>query len=228
MEIPYEEIMKYYHTGKLPPVQTLPVFRREYDDIEQVVGKGYKVLDFGCGRGLVYTKFLQALPYDIEYVGIDIDPSLKGKVPFPLYESLEEFEDTYSPRHFDGLFLLDVLEHLSLKEGYDTLARLNKYIDGDIVLMTPNASCLDYIYNDPQHVTIYPSHWIYGLLKHLGFDKIIMKRGKGLHARREQLARENPNQAEQYKVMNESQRQICASMGLDWYGNLLAIGKRDE
>jgi SAM-dependent methyltransferase len=229
MSIPYSDILADYYAGKSPPIQQYPTFLHEYLEIENVVGDGYKILDYGCGSGNVFIQFLQALPFDIEYVGIDPDPSLKGKVSFPLYSSLEEFlEAGYESRYFDGLFMLDFIEHVPLDEGYRILTTVNKFIDGDIVIMTPNSKALDYVLNDPQHVAIYPAHWLKGLVEHLGFEHVEIKRGKGIHRVREIEYNKDRQKNAQYKEFNDLQEKVCMAMGLDWYGNLLVIGSRDE
>ena len=229
MNIPYSDILADYYAGKSPPIQQYPIFLHEYLEIEGIVGDGYKILDYGCGTGNVYTAFLEALPFDIEYVGIDSDPSLKHKVKFPLYNDLEEFlEQDYEARYFDALFMLDFIEHVPLDVGYDILTTLNRFIDGDIVIMTPNPKAVDYVHNDPQHVALYPAHWLEGLLKHLDFPHVTIKRGKGIHRIREIEYNKDRQKNAKYKEFNELQEKVCMAMGMDWYGNLLAIGSRDE
>jgi 2-polyprenyl-3-methyl-5-hydroxy-6-metoxy-1,4-benzoquinol methylase len=228
MSIPYSEIMKYQYDDKtIKQIWDYPIFTHEYSQILHKFGNGYKILDFGCGKGKIYNEILLPEGHNIEYVGIDSDPSLKGITNFPLY-TLDEFLCAgYKPRHFDGLLMLNVIEHLKMDELYDVLTKLNPYIDGDIFILTTNFKCLDYMFNDPDHVTFYPTYVIYGLLKILGFNKIDIWRGKGLHRIREIQFNQNPKLTHLME-MNEMQKKVCLSLGLDWYGNLFVMGDRDE
>lgn len=228
MSVPYSEIMKYqYDDNAVKQIWDYPVFLHEYAHILHKLGNGYKVLDFGCGMGKIYNEILLPEGNGVEYVGIDSDTSLKGKTNFPIY-TLDEFKNAgFKSRHFDGLFMFNVLEHLKLDELYNIMTTLNPYIDGDIFILTTNYKCFDYMFNDPQHVTFYPTYVIYGLLKHLGFNKVEMWRGKGIHRIRELQFNQNPKLTH-LSEMNEFQKKICLAMGLDWYGNILAIGDRNE
>ena len=111
MNLPYGEILKY--KSDLQPIYNYPVFLHEYPLILSRLGKGYKMLDFGCGNGQIYNQSLLASGLDIEYIGIDNDPSLQDKVNFPLYESLEQLEEAgYGSRYFDGLLMLNFIQQI--------------------------------------------------------------------------------------------------------------------
>lgn len=228
MPIPYSEIYKYqYDPVVAREIYNYPVFLHEYSHILHKFGKGYKILDFGCGRGKIYNEIFLPEGNNMEYIGIDNDPSLKDVVNFPIYTLDGFLEAGFKYRYFDGLLLMNVIEHLTFEELYDTLVKLNPYIDGDIFILTTNSKCLDYMFNDPEHVAFYPPHIIYGLLKHLGFNKIDMWRGKGIHRVRELQLKEHPEKT-YLAEMNDMQKKVCMAMGLDWYGNLLVVGDRDE
>ena len=221
---PYAELMKYRH--KLKPIYEYPTFISEYALIGSKMGKNYKVLDFGCGEGKIYNEYLLPLGLDIEYTGIDPAPYLSSRTNFKIFKDVDEFEEETLPaRYFDGLLILNVLEHLSLDEAYDTLTRLNPYIDGNIFIMTPNPKCFDYMFADPEHKTFYTYEFLYGLLTHLGFENVEIWRGKGLYQIREQHLKANPQQT-YLKEMNEFQHRVCLAMGLDWMANLMVSGSR--
>jgi hypothetical protein len=228
MDIPYSEIMKYqYDEATIKQIYDYPVFMHEYAHILHKLGKGYKLLDFACGQGKIYNQVLLPEGHDIEYIGIDKDPSLKAIVNFPIY-TLDEFLNAgYKSRYFDGLLMFNIWEHLDIEELYDILIKLNPYIDGDIFILTPNSKCLDYLFSDPQHKTFYQPHVIYGLLKHLDFNKIEIFRGNGTYRIRELQYNQNPKLT-YLNEMNEMQKKVCLAMSLDWYGNLLVLGDRDE
>jgi len=223
MKLPYKEIYKYRQG--FPAIYKFPVFAHEFNIIMPHIGNGYRILDFGCGKGKFYNEKLIPEGIEVEYVGIDIDPSLKHVSSFPIYESLDEFEDAgYKHRYFDGLVMLNIAEHLTSQELYETTTRLNPYIDGDIFIMTPNPFCFDYLFSDPEHVAFYDHSFLYGLLKHLGFNRIDIWRGKGIHHHRQILYNRTKN--EDYLRQNKLQQEVCIALGLDWYGNILVIGDR--
>jgi 2-polyprenyl-3-methyl-5-hydroxy-6-metoxy-1,4-benzoquinol methylase len=204
----------------------LGTFMHEYNIIRQHVGDGYKMLDFGCGRGKIYEEYFKPEGMDVEYVGIDIDTSLD--VDFPLFHSVDEFiEADYPKRYFDGLALLDVIEHLPHQEMYEVLEKLNPYIDGDIFIMTPNSKCLDLLFSDAQHKTIYPLDELVNLVKHLGFEIKELRKGKGLFHNRSVALLNEPHREDIQKML-DMQRQVCTAIGLDWYANILLIGGRSE
>jgi len=226
MNIPYGELMKYRGSIEIKPIYDYPVFQHEYAIIQSMIMRNTNILDFGCGTGKVYNEALLPNGYSGLYVGIDNDPTLKTRVNFPLYDSVDEIIENYGLREFDMIFMLNALEHMKVEESYEILTKLNPYIDANILIMTPNSKCFDYMFVDPQHTTFYSHEFLYGLLKHLGFDGIQIWRGKGIYPQREAEFKNN-NGLIHFKEMNEFQRKVCLSMSLDWYGNLLVIGERN-
>lgn len=228
MSTPYKEIMKYHNHPEMKMIYDYPTFVDEYTMISSIVMSETKILDFGCGTGKFYNEKLLPSGFMGEYVGIDPDPSLKSIVNFKLYSSIEEFLDAgYNLRYFDMLIMLNSAEHLSLEELYNALKKLNPYIDGNLIIMTPNSKCLDYLFADPTHITFYAYDVLYGIFKHFSFDEIQIWRGKGIYQIREAALKDDPNQIH-LREMNEFQRRVCLAMGLDWYGNILLIGERSE
>lgn len=226
MSYPYDTITHAKYMTQNVEVGKLKTFTHEFPIIRQSIGNGYKLLDFGCGRGKIYTEYLEPEGLDVEYVGIDIDKSLDVK--FKLFHSVDEFvEAGYPKRYFDGLALLDVIEHLSHEEMFEILEKLNPYIDGDIFIMTPNAKCLDYLFSDSQHKTIYPLNELINLAKYMGFEIRELRRGKGIYHNRAVALLNDPKRKDIKEIM-DMQRQVCTALGLDWYGNILLIGERNS
>jgi len=224
MKIPYNEVLKYRYS--IPPLHKLPVFIDEYAMVLSEIAPTMKILDFGCGAGKIYNDVLVPEGFRGEYIGLDIDDSLDVK--FKLYNDIDKLLEDYDSRYFDVLLMLNIIEHLTLEELFDTLEKLNKLIDGKIIIMTPNPKCFDYMFGDPEHVAFYPHYWLYGILKVFDFEKIKIFRGKGIAQQREAHAKQNPELTAQMKAMNSFQIKVCQAMGLDWYGNLFCIGERSN
>lgn len=225
MNIPYGELMKYRGHPEVKPIYNYPIFTDERVVISQIITKECNILDLGCGRGKYYHETLLPMGFKGEYVGIDPDPSL-GDIGFPVYKSVEEFLDAgYNLRHFDILLMLNLIEHLTPDELYEYVWKLNPYIDANIVIMTPNARCFDYMFVDPQHTRFYAHEFLYGFCKHFGYDRVDMWRGQGYHQMRKDRVAQDPSQRQMIE-MNSMQQQVCLALGLDWYGNLFLIGER--
>jgi len=226
--IPWGEIMKYRNNNELKSIYEYPVFIHEYPIIYSEMKNDYKILDVGCGEGKFYNEWLLPNGFNGIYIGIDIDPTLPSIVNFPLYSSIKEFKKAgFNIRSFDMLLMLNFPEHLGFEEFYSTVKILNPYIDSDFVIMTPNPRCFDYMFDDPQHKTFFAYEPLYGIMKLFDFPNINIWRGKGLYQIREEQFKKN-NNLTHLMEMNEFQRRICIAMGLDWYGNLLVLGERNN
>jgi len=225
MNIPYGELMKYRNHPETAPIYSYPIFTDHRVVIQSIMMKDTNIIDLGCGKGDFYNQVLLPSGYKGEYVGIDPDPSL-GDVGFPVFKSIDEFLDAgYRLAHFDVLMMLNLAEHLTPEELYEYVYKLNPYVDGNIVILTPNAKCFDYMFVDPQHKRFYSHEFLYGFCKHFGFENINMWRGQGYHQIRENVYNQDSTKTD-LMDMNKMQRQVCLAMGLDWYGNLMLIGER--
>lgn len=104
-------------------------FRKTYFEKYFSLDKGSKVLDIGCGSGVM----LQNIKEDIEYYGIDFEPSYisfcekeygnRGK--FSLEKAGEELRKEWENK-FDAINAHGLLHHLSDEEG-ETLLKTAKY-----------------------------------------------------------------------------------------------------
>ena len=226
MEIPYGELMKYHNNPEVAQIYDYPVYSDEFTPLLSILMPNTNILDLGCGNGKFYNQSILPMAYEGEYVGIDNDPTLKNVVNFKIFETVDEVVEAYPPRHFDVLMMYNFAEHVSLEEFYEMVIKLNPLVDANIAILTPNVKCLDYLHNDPQHKSFYPHDFLYGLLKHLDFQNIEIYRGGGYHMLREHHLRAHPEMTH-LEEMNDYQRRVCLSMGLDWYGNILMIGERE-
>lgn len=226
INIPWGELMKYRNSQEVGSIYNYPVFKHEFPLIISEIGNKDKVIDFGCGDSKIYNQALLPSGYEGIFVGIDPDPDLLAVSTFPIYATVQEFkEQNFKVREFDTLLMLNSAEHLSAEELYMTLKELNPYIDGKLIIMTPNPKCFDYLFGDPQHKTFYDYQYLYGLFKHFDFPNIKILRGKGIYQIREEAYKQDQRQTHLME-MNDLQRKVSIAFDLDWYGNLLVIGER--
>jgi SAM-dependent methyltransferase len=99
------------------------------------------VLDLGCGCGRPLSVIKRFHP--IKYVvGLDLLPrSVKHAKRTGLYDDLIVADLRYLPvrnKIFDVVLVLDVIEHLSKKEGNDLLNTLDELSKKETIIHTPN------------------------------------------------------------------------------------------
>ena len=122
-----------------------------------------KLLDIGAG-----DRFVGEICSDkgtiIEYKSMDAD-----KTRHHDYYTLEEISEK-----FNGIMLLDVIEHLSLEEGVKFLHRCSELLEsgGKIFLTVPNNFHPTAFSVDCTHITSYRCHDLGGLLSFLGFEDV--------------------------------------------------------
>ena len=76
-------------------------------DCQDFIRKGSKILDFGCGPGII-TKALQEY-FQAEILGVDVQDTRVADVPFRMYDGLNlPFQD----EEFDITFISYVLHHV--------------------------------------------------------------------------------------------------------------------
>ena len=115
-----------------------PVYMEKMRLVENFLeknGKGKKIIDIGCGEGVLVEKFKNK-NYDI--VGVDFN-----------YESENVFKRSvkntgFEDNSFDIALNLDVLEHISFAEQEDALDEISRIIKpgGTLVLTLPNLAHL--------------------------------------------------------------------------------------
>jgi len=107
----------------------LPLVKRVREVLVAHVDDGARVLEVGAGdRRMGDT--LMASRRNVAYESMDVDPHGEHE-----YRTLEEIQGTY-----DAVFSFEVVEHLSLEEIHEWLARLATLIrpGGHLLLSTPN------------------------------------------------------------------------------------------
>ena len=122
-----------------------------------------KLLDIGAG-----DRFVGEICSDkgtiIEYKSMDADRTRPHD-----YYTLEDISEK-----FNGIMLLDVMEHLSLEEGVKFLQRCSELLEpgGKIFLTVPNNFHPTAFFVDCTHITSYRCHDLGGLLSLLGFEDV--------------------------------------------------------
>jgi len=122
-----------------------------------------KVLDIGAADRFVRDICAQ-VGKEIEYRSMDVD-----RTGFHEYYSLDAVQET-----FDAIFLLDVIEHISLHEGILLLQRCKEMLNpgGRIILTLPNNNHPTAFASDCTHVTSYRYHEVGGTLLAAGFEEL--------------------------------------------------------
>jgi 2-polyprenyl-3-methyl-5-hydroxy-6-metoxy-1,4-benzoquinol methylase len=111
-----------------------PVYIEKMRMIENFLeenGCGKKILDLGCGEGVLVDKF-KSQGYDI--IGADANYGSENVLKKNILET--GFEEG----RFDIIFCLDVLEHLSFENQDKALAEIKRILkkDGLLILTLPN------------------------------------------------------------------------------------------
>lgn len=155
-----EEVKSLY-----PSIFTLPVMyctKRELvsDVIKDIKGR---VLDIGAADRFVEDICARA-GKEVEYRSMDVERS-----GFHDYYSLDMIRET-----FNAIFLLDVLEHMSLSEGRMLVLRCKEMLNpgGKIILTVPNNNHPTAFGGDCTHLTSYRFHEVGGVLLSAGFNEL--------------------------------------------------------
>lgn len=123
--------------------------------------KNKKLLDIGAG-----TKFLEnfCLEKNIIYKSMDINTSI-----YYDYYSMDEINE-----NFNIILLLDVIEHLSLQEGFSLLLKCYKILlnKGKIIITIPNIYHPNAIFSDCTHKTFYSWYDLAALVSIAGFKNL--------------------------------------------------------
>jgi hypothetical protein len=155
-----EEVKNAY-----PSIFTIPVMYCTKKELICNVTKNMKgrVLDIGAADRFVQDICTQA-GNGIDYRSMDVD-----KTGFHDYYSLDAIQET-----FDAIFLLDVLEHVSLSEGRMLLSRCKGMLnlEGRIFVTVPNNNHPTAFGGDCTHLTSYRFHEVGGVLLSAGFKEL--------------------------------------------------------
>ncbi len=133
-------------------------FRQERRDVEAVIpGDVMKILDVGCGEGLLGKRLLEKGAGEV--VGIEIAPEIcgiaRGNLTNVICGNIEDMALPFEEGYFDCIIFADVLEHM--KEPLSLLKRLRKNLSdsGVVVASIPNVGYYGILHMLSQ------GHWTY-------------------------------------------------------------------
>ena len=142
-------------------IYRLPVIRRHWRAILAEMEPGVRVLDIGAGSCPFRDRLLAKFP-GLTYETYDVDRNL----PQDYYE----LDDIRGP--YDRIMMLDVLEHLTVREGHELLAKARDLLSpgGRIVMYVPNIFSPSTCLWDATHITHYSYAELGGMLLSLGLE----------------------------------------------------------
>jgi len=128
---------------------------------------GEKVLEIGASNRELEKRIKDTFPR-VVYKSLDIDPAYRHD-----YSSLDEVREP-----FDLVLLFEVIEHLSLEEGRQMVARLPAILNpgGRVILTTPNVYTPGQYWKDVSHLVPYHYEELGGLFLSQGLNIVEMRR----------------------------------------------------
>ena len=135
--------MKHYYERYWQDLETLSDFSYKWPIIKKLipVDKGIKILDFGCGKGIISSEISKINPSAI-ITGIDVSKkalkSARQKVPNHSFIYVNEGKNLpFKENCFDFIIASDVLEHIYDTElAFNELYRVLKH-NGKILITVP-------------------------------------------------------------------------------------------
>jgi len=145
---------------KYREIWDLKILRKRFPLILETVRDGEKILDIGASNRSFQERLMRYYP-KLVYKSMDIDREQVHD-----FYSLNEIQES-----FDVVLLLDVIEHLSLKEGVGLLEKIYDLLQegGRLILMTPNIFNPSRFWRDATHQVAYCYDELGGLLLARGF-----------------------------------------------------------
>lgn len=151
--LPHFPLVLWWPEPGLSPVEKI---------IYNSVQKAQMLLDVGAGNLRIRDK-LRASGLQAVYKTLDIGSDFLYD-----YKSIEEVQE-----NFNAILFLDVLEHLDLRHGLETLQKLVNRLspEGVLVVQTPNARCIrSSAAKDMTHIHSYNLSDLYSHLITLGLN----------------------------------------------------------
>jgi predicted TPR repeat methyltransferase len=142
-------------------------------ELKEAVGGCETLLDVGCGNNSIVNK----LPKEIYSVGVDlhkpsIEKSKEQGIHNEYYEiDVLDIEKQFLSKSFDCVLALDLIEHLTKKEGLNLLEMMETIARKKVIVFTPNGFLPQGEYdNNPNQ--IHKSGWEVEEMKMQGYDII--------------------------------------------------------
>ncbi len=127
-----------------------------------------KVLDVGCGPNSLLKSI--NVPYSI---GIDLfEPYINKSKENNIHNKyflIDIRKAKFEPNEFDAVICIDVIEHLTKKEVYNLIKKMEKWANKKIIIYTPNEYVFQEEY-DGNPLQKHKSGWNTQKLENLGFQ----------------------------------------------------------
>jgi len=136
------------------------------------------VLDLGCGNNSLLQYCNASFSLGVE----NFEPYLKENKKKRIHNQYIKADITkidFKPKSFDAVIAIDVLEHLTKKEGYKLLEKMEKWAKKKIIIFTPNGFVFQDGY-DNNPLQEHKSGWEVKELEELGFEVFGMNGWKEL------------------------------------------------
>lgn len=160
---------------------------------KKFIKKDANILDYGTGKGFLIEHLLNqkfnkvtACDFSDESV-IHINKAFKNRQGFVNCEQIKGLPSHFESNHFDVVYLLEVIEHLSIEYYDNTLKELNRLLkkDGICIISTPNNEnltaekviCADCgaIFHKVQHVRNFTVDSLTKEMEKYGFTSLLCK-----------------------------------------------------
>lgn len=160
---------------------TAGFYRNLLGPVLEKAPKSSRVLDVGCGQGLLVYALGKLGFSDVQ--GIDLSEQQitvareHGLACKPVDREYIVDLATKSPCSFELVFMMDVLEHVNKAEQLQILAAVNSLLSpgGKLILSTPNANssfAMTWRHIDWTHETSFTEHSLEFVLWNSGFSKV--------------------------------------------------------
>lgn len=150
---------------KGPYRKLFPQFR---DCLKKELKEDESVLDLGCGRNSSLRCCSVSYSVGVELFEPYLEESKKMEIHNEyILADIRKVE--FKPKSFDSILALDVLEHLTKKEGLNLIKKMENIARKRIIIFTPNGYLCQDEY-DGNEVQVHKSGWTVGEFKKLGYE----------------------------------------------------------
>lgn len=143
------------------------LFPQFYDYLKKELRGCESVLDLGCGRSSPLRYCSVSYSVGVELFEPYLEESKKMKIHNE-YILADIIKVKFKPKSFDCILALDVLEHLTKKEGLSLIKKMENIARKKIIIFTPNGFLRQDEY-DGDKLQIHKSGWTVDELKKLGY-----------------------------------------------------------
>lgn len=144
------------------------LFPQFYDYLKKELEGCETVLDLGCGRSSPLRYCPVTYSVGVELFEPYLEESKKMKIHNEyILADIKKVE--FKPKSFDCVIALDVLEHLTKKEGAELIKKMENVAKKKIIIFTPNGFSRQDEY-DEDKLQIHKSGWTVDEFKKRGYE----------------------------------------------------------